>query len=112
MSETETRTQQQTMRGKRLAVAELQAVKWVASQAAVKRAYDGLKPRYQTLRRTAILGWFLVMYETIFCDIMVFMLLRYRNHPHNYAHDTTMSRGHWSREPRVASDALGTVKTS
>ncbi|XP_063885693.1 uncharacterized protein LOC135114015 isoform X2 [Scylla paramamosain] len=65
MSETETRTQQQTMRTKRLAVAELQAVKWVVSQAVVKRVYDGLKPRYQTLRRTAILGWFLVMYEAV-----------------------------------------------
>lgn len=65
MSETETRTQQQTMRAKRLAVAELQAVKWVASQAAVKRVYDGLKPRYRSLRRTAILGWFIVMYEAV-----------------------------------------------
>lgn len=63
MTETETRTQKQAKEARKLAMAELHAVKWVASQATVKRVYDGIKPRYQTLRQTAILGWFLVIYE-------------------------------------------------
>lgn len=63
MTETETRTQQQAKEARKLAVAELQGVKWVASQVAVKRVYDGIKPRYQALRKTTILGWFLVTFE-------------------------------------------------
>lgn len=65
MTETETRTQKQAKEARKLAMAELHAVKWVASQATVKRVYDGIKPRYQTLRQTAILGWFLVIYEAV-----------------------------------------------
>lgn len=66
MSETETRKQQQQAKeAKNLALAQLQAVKWVASQEAVKRVYGALQPRYHTLRQTAILGWFIVFYEAV-----------------------------------------------
>ncbi|KAG0724935.1 hypothetical protein GWK47_039553 [Chionoecetes opilio] len=65
MSEGETRTQQQAKEARRLALAELQVVRWVASQGVVKGLYEGLKPRYLILRQTAILGWFLVIYEAL-----------------------------------------------
>lgn len=65
MSEGETLTQQQAggREAQKLAVAELQAVKWVAAQGGVRRSYEAVAPRYKALRQTTILGWFIVLHE-------------------------------------------------
>ncbi|XP_050712789.1 uncharacterized protein LOC126996421 isoform X2 [Eriocheir sinensis] len=67
MTEAETPTQQQaaSREGQKLAVADLQAVKWVAAQGGVRRSYDALSPRYKALRQTTVLGWFIVFYESV-----------------------------------------------
>ncbi|XP_071542161.1 uncharacterized protein [Panulirus ornatus] len=63
MSEAQPRTQQP--QGKRLALADLRSVRWVASQPPVQDVYNAAKPRYLTLKQVAMVGWFIVINEMV-----------------------------------------------
>lgn len=67
MSEAEKMAQQQQQaagkEAQRLALTDLETVKWMSEQDLVRGTYNVLQPRYQALRRTSIIGWPIVFFE-------------------------------------------------